>query len=47
MLCKAHWYNSDPNIAYNSPIDQVFKAYHFEQMTRVYKVTALELNKEK
>lgn len=46
-ICKAGWYNSNPNIAYNSPIDEVIKAYQFEIMTRQYKATVFELNKAK
>ena len=44
-ICKAGWYNSNPSTAYNSPIDEVIKAYQFEILTRQYKATALELNK--
>lgn len=46
-ICKAGWYNSNPTVAYNSPVDEVIRAYHFEIMTRQYKNTAYELNKAK
>ena len=46
-ICKAGWYNGNPTQAYNSPIDEVIKAYHFEIMVRQYKDTAYELNKDK
>ena len=46
-ICKAGWYNSNPNIAYNSPVDEVMKAYHFEIFTRQFRATVLELNKAK
>lgn len=44
-ICKAKWYNSNPSLAYNAPVDEVIKAYQFEIMTRQYKETAYELNK--
>ena len=44
-ICKAGWYNGNPTIAYNSPVDDVIKAYQFEIVARQYKATALELNK--
>ena len=47
IICKAGWYNSNPGIAYNAPIDEVIKAYQFEILTRQYKATAFELNKAK
>lgn len=46
-ICKANWYNGNPTLAYNSPIDDVIKAYQFEIMVRQYKDTAFELNKDK
>ena len=44
-ICKAGWYNSNPSIAYNAPIDEVIKAYQFEIFARQYKDTCYELNK--
>lgn len=46
-ICKAGWYNGNPNIAYNSPIDEVIKAYQYEVLVRQYRATAYELNKAK
>ena len=46
-ICKANWYGGNPTLAYNSPIDEVVKAYQFEIMARQYKDTAYELNKDK
>ena len=46
-ICKAGWYNGNPTLAYNAPIDEVIKAYQFEIMTRQYKITEYELNKDK
>lgn len=45
IICKAGWYNGNPTTAYNSPIDDVMKAYQFEIMSRQYKDTVHELNK--
>lgn len=44
-ICKAGWYNSNPTLAYNAPIDEVIKAYQYEIMVRQYKDTVFELNK--
>lgn len=44
-LAKAGWYNGNPSAIYAAPIDEFFKAYHFEIMARQFKNTAFELNK--
>lgn len=46
-ICKSGWYNGNPSIAYNSPIDEVIKAYQYEVLVRQYRATAYELNKAK
>ena len=46
-ICKAGWYNGNPSIAYQAPIDEVIKAYQFEILARQYKDTVFELNKAK
>lgn len=46
-ICKAGWYNSNPGLAYEAPVDEVIKAYQFEKLTRQYKDTFYELNKAK
>ena len=46
-LAKANWYGGNPTAIYNAPIDEVWKAYDFEIMTRQYKSTALEMSKNK
>lgn len=45
-LAKANWYGGNPTLIYNAPIDEVWKAYDFEIMTRQYKSTALEMSKK-
>lgn len=44
-LAKAGWYSGNPSAIYAAPIDEFFKAFHFEIMTRQFKTTAFELNK--
>jgi len=46
-ICKAGWYSGNPGNAYNAPIDEVMKAYHYEILVRQFKNTAYELNKAK
>ena len=46
-ICKAGWYNGNPSIAYNAPVDEVMKAYQFEVFTKQYRETSYELNKAK
>lgn len=46
IICKAGWFNGNPTIAYNSPIDDIMKAYQFEMFSRDYKNTLMEMNKE-
>lgn len=46
-ICKAGWYNQNPGLAYQAPVDEVIKAYQFEIMARQYKNTVYELNKAK
>ena len=46
-ICKAGWYNGNPSIAYNAPVDEVIKAYQFEVFAKQYKETSYELNKAK
>lgn len=45
-LAKANWYGGNPSLIYNAPIDEVWKAYDFEIMTRQYKSTAYEMSKK-
>lgn len=47
LLAKANWYGGNPTAIYNAPIDEVWKAYDYEIMTRQYKSTALEMSKNK
>ena len=44
-LAKAGWYGGNPSAIYSAPIDEFFRAFHFEIMTRQYKNTYMELNK--
>jgi len=44
-LAKARWYGGNPSAIYAAPIDEVMKSFHFENMTRQYKNTLLEMNK--
>ena len=44
-LAKAGWYGGSLTEIYNAPIDEVWKAYDFEIMTRQYKSTAIEMSK--
>ena len=46
-ICKAGWYGGNPSLAYNSPVDEVIKAYQFEILVRQYRATEYELNKAK
>ena len=45
-LAKAGWYGGDTTKILNAPIDEVWKAYDFEIMTRQYKSTSLEMSKK-
>ena len=44
-LAKARWYGGNPTTIFNAPIDEVWKAYDFEIMSRQYKNTAYEMSK--
>ena len=45
-LAKAGWYNGNPSIVYNSPIDEVLQAYQFEIMTKDFEATSIKMNTE-
>lgn len=45
MLAKAGWFGGNPSTIYATSIDEVIKAYDFEQMSRDYEKTFINLNK--
>ena len=45
-LARANWYGGNPSAIYNAPIDEVWKAYDFEIMTRQYRSTSYEMRKK-
>jgi len=45
LLAKAGWYGGNPSAIYAAPIDEVFKSYDFEIMSRQFKSTKIEMSK--
>lgn len=46
ILAKAGYFNGNPCIVLNAPVDIVLNTYHYEMFTREYERTFYELNKE-
>lgn len=44
-LAKAGFFGGNPHQVYQTPVDIVFDAYHYEMFTREYESTHYELNK--
>lgn len=47
ILAKSGYFNSNPEVVMNTPIDIVMQTYHYEMFCRQYEETSYELNKEK
>lgn len=46
-LAKAGWYDNNPRLIYESPIDEVILAYQYEIMTRDYDTTDIMMSMER
>lgn len=44
MLAKAGWWGSNPSAILQTPIDLVFKAYHFETFYNKFQSAEMEMN---
>ena len=45
-LAKAGFFNNNPGIVMQSPVDLVIQTYQFNSFLQVYESTTIELNKE-
>lgn len=43
-LAKSGWFNGNPEIIMNTPVDVVMQAYNYEFFTQKYEETYIELN---
>lgn len=46
-LCGAGWFNGNPSTVYNSPADEVIRAYHYVKFKRELQSEIDKLNRAK
>lgn len=47
MLAKAGWFNGNPSTILTTPVDLVFKCYHYENFINKYQSAEMEMNIKK